>query len=107
MEDRKRSDLIYEVKSKLDLLKRYIKILRIIQNNGTTSMRDLSELTKYTLYEVRYSLRMLEKEGLIKPSPNGAVPTDAITKVIPQLKNKLKEMNKKINDIIDTLSFDK
>ena len=52
---------------------------------------------------VRYSLRILEQEGLIEPSPQGAVTTKHVTQTMPQLKTKLKDMNTVINEIIKTL----
>jgi predicted transcriptional regulator len=52
---------------------------------------------------VRYSLRILEQEGLIEPSPQGAVTTAKVTKSIPVLKSKLKEMNGTIDVIIAEL----
>ncbi len=47
-------------------------------------------------------VRILEQEGLIEPSPQGAVTTENVTKTIPMLKLKLKEMNGIIDEIIKT-----
>ena len=52
---------------------------------------------------VRYSLRILEQEGLIEPSPQGAVTTENVAKTVPSLRTKLKEMNGTISEIIKTL----
>jgi len=52
---------------------------------------------------VRYSLRILEQEGLIEPSPQGAVTTDAVQSAIPHLKEKLSDMNAMINELIKLL----
>ena len=68
-----------------------------------TGIIKLSELTKHPQHMVRYSLRILEQEGLIEPSPHGAVTTDVIKKAIPQLKIKLKDMNKTIDTLIKSL----
>jgi predicted transcriptional regulator len=91
------------IATELDILKRHVKVLKVLQENEPAGIIKLSEITNHPQHMVRYSLRILEQEGLIEPSPHGAVTTDIINKAIPQLKNKLKEMNKTINDIIKSL----
>jgi predicted transcriptional regulator len=105
MKDEKRGRFVLTnvISTELDILKRHVHVLKILQENEPAGIIKLSELTKHPQHMVRYSLRILEQEGLIEPSPHGAITTDAIGKAIPQLKDKLKEMNKMINELIKSL----
>lgn len=99
-EKRERFVLTNVIETELDILKRHVHVLKILQKNEPAGIIKLSELSKHPQHMVRYSLRILEQEGLIEPSPQGAVTTGRVTKAIPMLKQKLKDMNGMINDII-------
>jgi len=45
---------------------------------------------------IRCSLRTLEKDGIIKPSPNGALITDNIHKVLGTIESTLEDIDKTI-----------
>jgi predicted transcriptional regulator len=91
------------IETELDILKRHILVLKTLKENEPAGIIKLSELTKHPQHMVRYSLRILEQDGLIEPSPQGAVTTSAVTKTIDILKTKLDEMNKTINDLKKTI----
>ena len=102
-EKRDRFVLTNVIETELDILKRHVHVLKTLQKNEPAGIIKLSELTKHPQHMVRYSLRILEQEGLIEPSPQGAVTTSAVTKSIPVLKSKLNGMNKTINGLIKEL----
>jgi predicted transcriptional regulator len=102
-EKKERSVLTNVICTELDILKRHVHVLKVLQENEPAGIIKLSELTNHPQHMVRYSLRILEQEGLIEPSPQGAVTTDAVSKAIPLLKAKLKEMNQVIDELIKTL----
>ncbi|MFO7677297.1 MAG: hypothetical protein R6V50_02805 [Thermoplasmatota archaeon] len=102
-EKKERFVLTNVIETELDILKRHVKILKVLKENEPAGIIKLSELTKHPQHMVRYSLRILEQEGLIEPSPQGAVTTKNVAKTLPALQNKLKEMNEVINDIIKTI----
>ena len=100
---RERFVLTNVIETELDILKRHVHVLNVLQKNQPAGIIKLSELTKHPQHMVRYSLRILEQEGLIEPSPQGAVTTDKVSKAIPQLKEKLKEMNATITEIMNSV----
>jgi predicted transcriptional regulator len=102
-EKKERFVLTSVISTELDILKRHVYVLKVLQKNEPAGIIKLSELTKYPQHMVRYSLRILEQEGLIEPSPHGAVTTDRIKKAIPQLKGRLRDMNNTIDDIITSV----
>ena len=66
------------IETELDILKRHIHVLLMLQKNQPMGIIKLSELTNYPQHMVRYSLRILEQDGLIEPSPHGAVVTEKV-----------------------------
>jgi predicted transcriptional regulator len=102
-EKRERFVLTNVIETELDILKRHVHVLNVLKQNEPAGIIKLSELTKHPQHMVRYSLRILEQEGLIEPSPQGAVTTAKVTKSIPMLKSKLKNMNGTIDSIIAEL----
>ncbi len=57
----------------LNILKRHIKVLKIVKREEPIGIHRLSEITGLPAHKVRYSLRILEDEEIIKPTMKGAV----------------------------------
>jgi predicted transcriptional regulator len=91
------------IETELDILKRHIHVLKTLQKNQPMGIIKLSELTKYPQHMVRYSLRILEQDGLIEPSPQGAVTIGDISKTMATLKKTLKEISDIAEELIRTL----
>ena len=68
------------IETELEILKRHVHVLKVLQKNQPMGIIKLSELTKYPQHMVRYSLRILEQDGLIEPSAHGAVTTEKVEK---------------------------
>jgi predicted transcriptional regulator len=102
-EKKERIVLTNVIETELDILKRHVLVLKTLKQSEPAGIIKLSELTKHPQHMVRYSLRILEQEGLIEPSPQGAVTTDSVGKAMPILKAKLREMGETINQIIKEL----
>ncbi len=91
--------LTSKIEYELDLLKRHVHMLNLINEHKPIGIIKLSNLSKHPQHKVRYSLRMLEQEGLIIPSPDGAVPTDKVQEYFPILKEALSSMKIVIDEI--------
>lgn len=91
------------IETELDVLKRHVKVLKSLRENQPIGIIKLSEETDYPQHMVRYSLRILEQDGLIEPSPQGAVTTDEVDKTEDQLKESLKKINSVVDELIKTL----
>ena len=63
------------VQHELELLKRHIIVLKKVKDSGPIGIMKLSLETGIPDHLVRYSLRILEQQGLISPSTQGAVAT--------------------------------
>ncbi len=88
------------IETEIDILKRHIKVLKALREKQPVGIIKLSELTDYPQHMVRYSLRILEQDGLIEPSPQGAVTTDDVDNTMGSLKESLKKINDTTKDLI-------
>ena len=91
------------IETEIDILKRHINVLKALQKHQPMGIIKLSEITNYPQHMVRYSLRILEQDGLIEPSPQGAVTTDKVSETIGVLKKTLENIGKTAQDLIKTL----
>jgi predicted transcriptional regulator len=87
------------IETELDILKRHINVLKTLKENQPMGIIKLSELTGYPQHMVRYSLRILEQDGLIEPSPHGAITTDEVGRTIILLKKTLENIVNKAEEV--------
>ncbi len=98
-----RSALTSKIETEIDLLQRHVAMLKAIMDNEPIGIIRLSEMLKYPQHKVRYSLRILEQEGLIEPSPDGAVTTEKIQDFLDHLKEILETMSGTVNELRDSI----
>jgi predicted transcriptional regulator len=70
------TQLVDRIGSELDLLARNVDILERLSSSPPMGIIRLSEALHLPIHKVRYSLHLLEREGVIQPSADGAVVTD-------------------------------
>jgi len=99
-----RSVLTSKIESEIDLLERHVAMLKAIMGHEPIGIIRLSELLSVPQHKVRYSLRILEQEGLIQPSPEGAVTTDKLQPFLDHLKETLDSMSKTVKELRDSLT---
>jgi predicted transcriptional regulator len=87
------STITDRIRNELELLERHVTLLKIIMRDQPIGIIRLSEHSGFPQHKVRYSLRILEQEGLIKPSPDGAMTTEKTEAFMPELKNILKDIS--------------
>ncbi len=79
MDDESKVDgaqLVDRIVEELDLLSRNVDILQRVSGGAPLGIIRLSDMMQLPIHKVRYSLHLLEREGVIQPSANGAVVTD-------------------------------
>jgi len=91
------------MESEMEILKRHIDVLKTLKENQPMGIIKLSEITNYPQHMVRYSLRILEQDGLIEPSPQGAITTVEVSKTMDLLKKTLGEISKTADKLLQTL----
>ena len=94
-----RSVLTSKLESEMELLERHVTMLKSIMEHEPIGIIRLSELLNVPQHKVRYSLRILEHEGLIAPSPKGAVTTEKVQPFFDELRDILDMMDNKVTAI--------
>ena len=94
--------LTEKVKRELEMLRRHLIILKYVVDNEPIGILKLAEETGIPSHKVRYSLRVLEHEGLIAASAPGAVTTErteAFLKDLDRAIDQIQEMTSGLKDI--------
>ena len=84
--------LIERISSELDLLARNVDIVERLSGSPPMGIIRLSEALHLPIHKVRYSLHLLEREGVIQPSADGAVVTDRAKEFWATLDKSLEQM---------------
>ncbi len=88
--------MVERLENQVEKEQRDIRILRVVIEQGPIGIVRLSEETGLPEHKVRYSLRMLEEDELIEPTPDGAVPVDGIADEIDRI-------NRGIDRLVDRI----
>ncbi len=89
------------VASELELLSRNVEVLQHLTGKTPIGIIRLSEALNLPIHKVRYSLHLLEREGVIQPSADGAVVTDQIRQYWDSLNESLNRMTLLIQQLKD------
>ncbi|MFC6975336.1 winged helix-turn-helix transcriptional regulator [Halomicroarcula sp. GCM10025709] len=81
----------------VDKESRDLAILEVVIEEGPIGIVRLAEETDIPEHKVRYSLRMLEDDELVEPTPQGAIPADDIDE-------RLAVINEGIDDLVAQLT---
>jgi len=68
--------LVNRIEEEIQLLARNVDIVEKLSKSPPTGIIRLSEALHLPIHKTRYSLHLLEREGVIQPSADGAVVTD-------------------------------
>ena len=94
-----RSTITGVAEKELTLLSRHLEVLKTVKDQGPIGIIKLSQITGQPQHTIRYSLRTLEKDGLIQPSPNGAVVTDKIHDTMGTLEDTMDDFTTMVQDL--------
>ncbi len=87
------------ISEELELLARNVDILEQLSGRTPKGIIRLSEALHLPIHKVRYSLHLLEREGVIQPSADGAVVTDAAREFWASLDKSLNEMSRRVDHL--------
>jgi predicted transcriptional regulator len=91
--------LINKIELELEMLERHLLILKYVIREEPIGIMKLAEMTTLPKHKVRYSLRVLEHEGLIGPSMHGAVSTEKTRQFVQTLEDRIDGLEKKVEVI--------
>ena len=94
-----RSSITSVAEKELELLARHVDVLKTVKDHGPIGIIRLSQMTGQPQHMMRYSLRTLEKDGIITPSPHGAVITDKIHETLGTIEATLDDLSTAMQDL--------
>jgi predicted transcriptional regulator len=89
------------LESQVDKERRDVEVLREILESGPIGIVRLADETDLPQHKVRYSLRMLEDDGFVEPTPEGAVPADDIDSRLAAVNDGLDELTERLDGLAD------
>ncbi|MCL2862883.1 MAG: winged helix-turn-helix transcriptional regulator [Methanimicrococcus sp.] len=89
--------LFDQARSELELIDRHMQVLKIVIEQGPIGILKLAEVTGMQAHKVRYSLRVLEQDGLIKASPQGAVAGEQVGEFLKTAGDGVEELKQLLN----------
>jgi predicted transcriptional regulator len=98
-ENKNRSSVTSVAEKELGLLERHIEVLKTVKKHGPIGIIKLSQMTGQPQHMIRYSLRTLEKDGIIEPSPQGAVVTDKVHETLGTIEQTLDDFTTTMQDL--------
>ncbi|MGB4523772.1 MAG: winged helix-turn-helix transcriptional regulator [Methanothrix sp.] len=93
------SILTEKVSGELEMLQRHLLILKHVVENEPIGILKLAEETDIPSHKVRYSLRILEQEGLIKATAPGATTTQQTGQFLKELDSMIEELSKRAGEL--------
>ncbi len=93
------TDLADRIEEELGLLVRNVDILERLSKSPPLGIIRLSEALRLPIHKTRYSLHLLERDGVIQPSANGAVVTDRAREFWAALNRSLERMTEQIQHL--------
>ncbi|MGC8514513.1 MAG: transcriptional regulator [Thermoplasmata archaeon] len=100
---KKQHVILGELVEDVDRLARHISIIEALRESQPAGIIKLSQITNLPEHKVRYSLRILEKNGVIKPSREGAVLTASFTRSHKQIAENVQKISKDISSVLKRL----
>ena len=91
------STMVERLENQVEKEQRDVRILRAVIEHGPIGIVRLSEVTDLPEHKVRYSLRMLEEDELVEPTPNGAIPADDV-------EERIEDINEGIDHLVGRLA---
>ena len=83
----------------VELLERHISILKTVKGNQPVGLIRLSEMTGIPKHRVRYSLKLLEQQGIIVATPEGATGSDRYDGFMNEISSYIDELATRIGEL--------
>ncbi|WP_456473856.1 hypothetical protein [Candidatus Pyrohabitans sp.] len=93
--------MLENLRSEIELLRRHVRVLRMVKQHEPVGIIKLSELSGIPQHKVRYSLRVLEQKGIIRPSPQGAVSTAEAESFLSSLPEHIEKLKKELDSCLE------
>jgi predicted transcriptional regulator len=90
----------------VEILGRHFQILRTVARDGPIGIVRLSKRTDHAHHKVRYSLRVLEENDLIEPTPQGAVLTTRGEAFVDDADGRIEDLESRVTSVVSDLALE-
>ncbi|MBE6518832.1 MAG: hypothetical protein E7Z70_04750 [Thermoplasmata archaeon] len=94
---------IGSISEEFALLERHIMILKTVKLNQPIGLIKLSAMTGIPKHKVRYSLKLLEKEGIIMATQEGAMVTEKYDEFLKNISEYVKGLYSKVEELLSQI----
>lgn len=91
--------MIEHLEDEVALLERHLEVLQQVAVDEPVGIISLSTKLPYPRHQVRYSLRKLERNGLIEPTDTGAVTTERAREDFTSMCEAIADLADRMRDI--------
>jgi predicted transcriptional regulator len=95
--------MVDRLENQVEKEQRDVQILRAVIEHGPIGIVRLSDETDLPEHKVRYSLRMLEEDGLVEPTPNGAIPADDVAAQVDGINEGIDHLVSRLQELREIL----
>lgn len=96
-------DLMGSIIDEFELLERHIVILKNVRENQPIGLIRLSETTGIPKHKVRYSLKLLEQQGIIRATTEGATVTGEYDRFMESTKEYVCGLYARVESLLDKI----
>ena len=89
--------MIDRLTEEVAMIERHLDILTRVIENEPIGIVKLSNQSGHEHHEVRYSLRVLEEDGIIEPSGQGAITTERTEEFVSELDDRLATLAERLD----------
>jgi predicted transcriptional regulator len=98
--------MIDRLADQLEKESRDLRVLGTVLEHHPIGIVRIAETTGVPEHKARYSLRMLEKDGLVEATPQGAVPADGIEDRVTEINDGLEALSDRVDALSSTENAD-
>ena len=96
---RNRAHVIERIENEVEMLERHLRVLRLVIRNEPIGIVQLAEELSIPDHKVRYSLRVLEEEGLIEPTDRGATTTADLRGYVDRANGTIDDLRDRVTEL--------
>ncbi|MHB1439814.1 MAG: transcriptional regulator [Cuniculiplasma sp.] len=99
-----KNNLFKGLRKDLETANRHIKIIESLMREQPSGIIKISQNTGIPDHKIRYSLRILERDGIIIPSKDGAIITPEFVENKEALLDEIRDIIKDMNSLEDEIN---
>jgi predicted transcriptional regulator len=88
--------MIERIENEVEMLERHLRVLRLVIRNEPIGIVQLADELSIPDHKVRYSLRVLEEEGLIEPTDQGATTTEDLQTYVDGANDRIDDLRERV-----------